>query len=533
MLQNGNSVPFLQVHREINGYKFDPVGNDRVLVTYPNGTSREMMARTAMNTYNLQASLPSRVQQTQQQQQQELEETRLEGVSHNGLTPEEWEAQERTLAIERERSLFASLQLTYGDNRDYMPRLPDYDPIGASSARVRRDLSGHATFGGPVLDGQVVTLRNLAWGGTTVDHAWPVGEGTRVSATKNPNGDFTVSPVRMDNRYSWIIRKVTFSVEKRGWVMDPDGWKKQEPITKDDYVIFLEPNSPNMVLGTRKPPNVLATNSNYRVELVDFPLLRHLRTAAETVGTFFSLGFYSPENWVTQSRVIWTFSGVPSPRGELTYGSAPLHIQNEFTDAWSYGWGGDRPWDFKNKAEGRRVNKEYNGGRYLTQASNSDGETVKLAFENDPGDDKSRWIIDSWYGNHYPIPIVATVGTPTDEERQDSASPSNPNPGPTPIPENFTNPAVPPVAYGPDGKQLEMEWDPVAGIWHAKGLATATQGQNPYTWWDWVAQTVFGKDRWQDMTVIEQGEAMLLIAGGLLIVGVLVVKEAEHQIDKT
>lgn len=526
MASTASSVPFLSVHREINGYQFDPIGNDNIRVTYPNGTTRDLSSRNAMAVYTSQAILPTNADLVQAQQQEQLQEQGMPGITQGGATQAEMDA-------ERVRILTAALDLKYGDNRDYMPEIPDYNPF---EARGRRDLGGRAVFQGPILDGHLVTMRNLAWHGTTIDHAWPAGSGTRVSATWAPNGVFTIDPLRMDNRYSWIIRKVTFSVARRAWVMDPDGWKRGDPITKDDYVMFFQPNSPNMVMGTRKPSNALITNANYRVELVDFRILTHLRTTAETVGTFFSLGFYSPESWVTQSRVIWSFQGTSfGPRGELLYGM-PLHVVNEYTDAWSYGWGGDYPWNYANKLEGERKSKEFNGGRFLTQAANSDGEVVKLALHNNRDDDKSQWIMDSWYGNNYSVPIAINAGTPTAQEILDSASPSNPHPVQVDVSDlsgQWNDPATPPVAYGSDGRLLEMEWDPVAGVWHAKGLAESTLGQNPRTWWDWIATTFFNKDRWQDLTIAEQGEATLILAGGLLAGGILATKLVEHEIDKT
>lgn len=386
---------------------------------------------------------------------------------------------------------------------------------------------------GAVCDGDYVTMRNKAWGGVTMAHSWNSDQlqanGTNVFGEQRRDGEISLSRVRMDNEYTFCIRKLVWSSEKRAWVLIKwDGWKDRAPILKTDTVCFLVPNDPRKALGTRNPPNSLANNGDYKCELVDFPvctaadLINH--TVGGVVAGFISLGFWhggrNNVDFLNQSRCVWTFKNIDDGDRGVKFGSPVMNIRNLWTQVKQQE---SNIWDFVTGSPlasivGGSINSNWNGGRNLTQAAGSGGRTVKLALTNHDRDDKSGWIIDGWYGNRYPVQRAMIPTTPP---------PAAPE-GETPPPEEERRPIVIPnltdQINNPPPADPGMTLDVTTGTNRHTGLEKLLDDQNPLTFWDYIAKAIYGK-RWDHLTYVQQATITAGILLGTIVIADDIVKE--------
>lgn len=397
--------------------------------------------------------------------------------------------------------------------------LPPTDVSAASSNRTE-----WANLGGSVMDGDYITLRNTAWKGTTITHSWnpatlePGGD-TRISAIKTPNANkkngpspLKLSPVRMDNEYTFCIRRVEFNTTRKAWVLPSwDAWKDRRPLNVDDYFVLLCPNSADLVLGTKNPPNAYANNGDYACKLIPFPLVTVAEANENTLTGHLqriaSFGFWTSNrvDFLSQSRCVWRAHSIaPDSKRGLIYGSAPINIRNMWTAIKS------AETSILNMVTGGAIpfiiNKTFNGGRNLTQAAGSDGKTVKLALSNHDRDDKSGWIIDAWHGNRYPVqrvmlPLTAPPLAPDED-------PSRPGRRPEPYPDIVVPDLVEQIKRPPPavpGTTIDID----TGTLKPDSLESKTQSQNEKGWFqnfsllNLIATVLFGK-KWDDLTWLQQ-----------------------------
>ena len=376
---------------------------------------------------------------------------------------------------------------------------------------------------GSVMDGDYITLRNKAWKGTTMTHSWNPAtlnavEDSKVSAIKTPDegkrgpAPLSLNPVRMDNPYTFCIRRIEFNTQKKAWVLPSwDAWKQRRPLNVDDYFVLLCPNSPDLVLGTKNPPNTYANNGDYACKLVPFPLVTASDVTENTVSGHFqrvvSFGFWTSNrvDFLSQSRCIWRAHSIaPDSRKGLIYGSVPVNIRNMWTAIKSAETsiltmvtGGAIPFI---------INKTFNGGRNLTQAAGSGGKTVKLALSNHDRDDKSGWIIDGWHGNRYPVQrvIIPKTAPPVAPEED----PGRPGVPPVPYPEVVIPDLVEQIKRPPPtvpGTTIDID----TGTLKPSGLESQTQHQNSKSWLEslsllnMVSSILLGK-KWDELTLLQQ-----------------------------
>lgn len=371
---------------------------------------------------------------------------------------------------------------------------------------------------GSVCDGDLITIRNLAWKGCSLQHSWNGdslrANGDHVEGMKLKGGDLTLRPVRMDNAYSFVLRKLVWSDDKCAWVMIKwDAWKDRAPITKSDYFCLLVPNEPVLAVGTRSPPSSLGNNGDYKVGLYPFPVCTSAELGQHTLkGTFrrmLSLGFWRESkdhiDFLAQSTCVWSFHepGVSKSDGPVQFGASPINIRNVWTEVKARE---TTVWDFAASMVGvfpvagliaNTISKTFKGGRNLTQAAGSDGRVVKLALSNKDRDDKALWIIDGWHGNHYPVQRALVP-----EEAPPGGGVEVPN-----LEHQITHP--PPSLPG-------MTLDPTTGTNRATGLEKDLGDQNPFTMWDWLCYLVF-KKRWAKLSITESLGMIAITA----VVGVL------------
>ena len=423
------------------------------------------------------------------------------------------------------------------DNRSAMP-----PPVESN----RPGPSDWVSKNGSVFDGDYITIRNNAWGGTTMKHSWNGTSpgGIEVTADKLKNAGsggpphLPLSKVRMDNKYTWCIRRVVFDNDKKAWVLPSwTAWKDRSPISMSDRVVFLCPNDPDLVLGT-KSPGTYGNNGDYRCELVKFPLA----TKDQLVGSgvtghlsrIVSLGFWRDDkknvDFLNQSRCVWTFhSPAGGGQGSVKYGSSPLNIRNMWTEIKSKETG---IWDAIGGAQVSLINyavvSTFNGGRNLTQASGSGGSVVKLALTNKDRDDKAMWIIDGWYGNRYPVQRAVIPSHPPppadiEEEEDDPTRPMRRPDPPTWIPdlhEQIKNP--PPIIPG-------LTLDDKTGTNKHSGLEDSTRSQNPFSLLDYISNAVFGS-RWSEISYLQQITMVGLIALGVIVIADDIIKALVNKI---
>lgn len=399
---------------------------------------------------------------------------------------------------------------------DYLPHKTNRDAMPPPEVAPSPGPSDWMSSGGPVCDGDYITLRNDAWGGSVVSHSWEAmtrsAQGNEVTGVLWKNqGSKTGKPAplnvtRMDNRYSWCIRRMVFNDEKKAWVLPKwDGWKDRTPIKISDQVVFLCPNDPEFVMGTRNPPNSYGNNGDYKVELIKFPLATRddleLSSVAGNLRRIVSFGFWHSSkgnvDFLNQSRCLWTFHtfGVANPNGLLMSGNA-VNVRNLWTDIKSEA---TRMWDFPVDMIGGAhvgliagiINRKWSGGRNLTQAAGKNGKVIKLALHNNDTDDKAGWIIDAWHGSRYPVQraLIPTVPPPPNPDHAPGVPPPD-------LEEMIQEQQNPPQRPG-------MTYDPRTGTYIHTKLENDTQNQNPDDWLDTLAKSIYGK-KWNHLTWKEQ-----------------------------
>lgn len=406
----------------------------------------------------------------------------------------------------------------YNDNRRAMPP-PNISELPGPSDWMNKE--------GPVCDGDYITLRNNAWKGTTIFHSWSSnalnsGGGKEVGTEKMPNhgssgpSPLPLSSVRMDNRFSWVIRKVIFNTEKAAWVLPSwKAWEDRTPISVTDHVILLCPNDPDMALGTKDVNYAYGNNGDYQVRLEPFPVCTTATLEMKTVSAHFkrvlSFGFWKGDkdnvDFLAQSRCVWKFHNVgANKRSGLILSGSPINIRNMWTEVRA---AETSIWEALSSGTVSLVpfiiNKTFHGGRNLTQAKGSGGRVVKLALHNNDTDDKAMWIIDAWYGNRYPVQraLIPRYAPPP---------PPEPNPVPIEVPDLIEQIQHPP----PVPSTKVVTYDPKTGTLVHTGLEQKLNKQNPYTWLDYITLRIYGK-RWDHLTYSQQ----LTLVGILVIMGIV------------
>lgn len=371
---------------------------------------------------------------------------------------------------------------------------------------------------GAVCDGDYITLRNNAWSGVTVEHSWNSSQllagGTLVYGVRKRNesshsggpAPLSLSRTRMDNEYSYCVRRIEFNKDKKAWVLPSwKEWVDRKPLNMSDHVIFLCPNDPDLALGTRNPGNAYANNGDYRVELVHFPIVTAADVTGRTITSIarraISMGFWRADkknlDFINQSRCVWSFhpTGAGTSSGPVLYGSSPINIRNMWTEVKAQE---TRIWEglFSHiSLVGTAINKNFHGGRNLTQASGSDGRVVKLALHNKDSDDKAGWIIDGWHGNRYPVqramkPSETPPVDPDIGEKED-------------VEQGIVVPDLTDQIQNPPPSNDDLTLDKDTGTNVHTGLEHKLQGQNPDTWIDIIAKIFFGK-KWGQLDYIQQ-----------------------------
>lgn len=386
---------------------------------------------------------------------------------------------------------------------------------------------------GAVFDGDLVTLRNNAWNGTTIAHSWalevnqPGGtevKGVRIKNEKNAGPKpLYLAKVRMDNAYTFCVRKVVFDPNKKAWVLPSwHAWKDRKPLGITDHVVFLCPNDPSLVMGTKVPPTY-GNNGDYKVKLVPFPLTTQAELTGHTLGgtirRLVSLGFWREDkhnvDFLNQSRCVWSFKNIYDSKQNLSFGGSPINIRNMWTEI------KDREMNIWDAVGGAQIgiiagiiNSTWKGGRNLTQAAGSEGASVKLALSNKDRDDKAGWIIDGWHGNRYPVQraLVPAVAPPPAPEGEDLPPQEEGTPPPTIVvpnlEEQISNP--PPVTPG-------MVFSPETGTTITEELEKSTQRQNPENLLDMISRALFG-DRWSNISFTQQFILAAALALGIIMV---------------
>lgn len=390
---------------------------------------------------------------------------------------------------------------------------------------------------GPVCDGDYVTFRCNAWkkGNTKGIRIRPVHASGEVRGDKFTTDQTNIDPVRMDNGYAFVIRRIVFDGEKKAFVLPSwKAWKDRTPIATNDTVVFLVPNDPWRAMGTRNPSNAYSNNGDYRVELVDFPLATKDTLQQNTItghaARIVSLGFWNGSrnsvDFLNQSRCVWTFHnvGTQSARGVLL-GGTPINIRNLWTDIKSKEtsiWqaaGGLAP-----GLIGTAIQRNFSGGRNLTLAAGSDGNVVKLALHNNDTDDKAGWIIDAWYGNRYPVQRALIPETPPPPRPEGEAPPPPGEPTPPIVVPDLTDQIRNPPPPTPG-----MTYDARTGTNIHTELEKKTQAQNPETWLDTIAKAFYGK-RWNAISYFQQLTIAGLIAAGVIVVADETVKVTLNKV---
>lgn len=411
------------------------------------------------------------------------------------------------------------------------PRTPTVEPAAASAQEhtnldalpppiidPRPGPSDWMNVNGPVCDGDYITFRNNAWSGVVISHGWNPStnrvNGTEVRGIKNPNQKPSNKPKelnvsRMDNRYTFCVRRMEFDSDKKAWVLPHwTAWKDRLPIKVTDHVCFLVPNDPSLALGTDNPPG-FGNNGDYRVKLVDFPLATKDTLINHTVTghlqKIVSLGFWRDDknnvDFLNQSRCVWTFHNFGANQSQsIVMSGSPLNIRNMWTEIRAKE---TQIWEFIGNGPasiGTLINKTFHGGRNLTQAAGSGGSTIKLALHNKDTDDKAGWIIDAWHGNRYPVQraLVPVEPPPLNPDLPPEQQPEVPD-----LTEQIQNPVQVPG----------MTYDPTTGTNIHTGLEEALQGQNPDDFWDIIAKFFYGK-KWNHLTYTEQFSILALIGLG-------------------
>ena len=355
--------------------------------------------------------------------------------------------------------------------------------------------SDWAQIGSSIYDGDYVVLRNNAWKGCTIYHSTGAQE---VRGEKKSGGDVSVS--RIDNQYAWCIRKVIFDADVKAFVLPTlEILPRRQPILKSDFVVFIAPNNPDLVMGTQKP-QPFGNNGDYRVQLIHFPLVTANQLTnygvTEKFKRFISFGLWNNEkkqiDFLAQALGVWTFHAIGvDNQPQIVYGSKPLNIRNVWTEFKSKE---ASIWDSRNPIA-LIVQSTFHGGRNLTMAAGSNGQTVKLALSNKDSDDKAGWIIDGWHGNHYPVQrVLAPVQQPPPPPQ---VAPGVPAPQ-QPIP-NLTEMIQKPPPIDIPG----LTYDPQTGVNRPTTLESKTQDQQRRTWLERMVYRILGV-YWDDMSYLQQ-----------------------------
>ena len=271
-----------------------------------------------------------------------------------------------------------------------------------------------------VYDGDWISLRNLAWGGTTIKRN---GTAPYVTAIKLRGGDLVKAnklpeKVRQGNEYTWCVRLINLNPETKTWqVLSPDFNHRKKLTYGQPFLLYMPGEAATHCMGTRVPSHLAtANNGDYRVETTRYSL--------ETVNGVCEIrDGYGFREWtekekcldfIDSSVCIWYCE----PKNHNTLNTPvnfgeEMYVRNLYTyiktqtltpSARDRFFAGLKSSVFAGQIIVLiNLAMKFNGGRNLTQAKGSNGSTVKLALSNHDKDDKSLWIMDSYMGNHYPV----------------------------------------------------------------------------------------------------------------------------------
>jgi hypothetical protein len=369
-----------------------------------------------------------------------------------------------------------------------------------------KDIQGLAsndwiTFHGPIKDGDFITLRSNAWGGTALKHT-PIGViGEQRSSNLQANN--------FVNLYSWTIRKIELDLVLKAWVMPTLSTSigSRPALTKEDYFILICSGTADLVLGTRTPPPI-GNNGDYSCELRQFVAVTANQLsntgATEMAHRFVSAGMWNNESktvdFVAQSTCVWSFHGASLDSiSALSYGKA-INVRNVWTEVktqYAHIMDHGSPLALV-------VQRSFKGGRNLSMAAGSGGQAIKLALTNQDGDDKAIWWMDSWNGHQYPVPRVLRTTEP--------APPYTPQTNPT-VPADkvtYTPPDTLHMVTQPNTNVPGLTYDPVTGMPSHRGLETRTQNQDKRGLWEKFLFDVFGIV-WADVSYIQIGVALAIV----------------------
>lgn len=353
-----------------------------------------------------------------------------------------------------------------------------------------------------VYDGDYITLRNKAWGGTTIAHstANQTVRGFKNKTTK-------VTTYEPANDFSFVIRRVEFNATLKCFVLPPlPQMSDRKAIMRDDYLIFISANSTDYAMGTRRPPPA-GNNGDYRVGLYHFPIVTNNYLNNTPIGErakrFISFGYWNNErngiDFMAQATCIWTFHSVSVDNNiGMRYGGTPINIRNIWTELKAKEasiWDSGSPLALL-------IQSTFNGGRNLTMAAGSGGSTVKLALHNKNTDDKAGWIIDAWKGNDYPVYRWK-------DKEKETAPADDPPPPPAPIVIPGMTPLIRPDV---DAPPPNTTYDPLTNSWLQTGLERLTSMQDLRSWMNKTFTSVFGVD-WNDLSYITQ---LVIMLGGIV-----------------
>lgn len=412
--------------------------------------------------------------------------------------------------------------------------------------------------GGAVFDGDYITLRCNAWDGMTAYHSWDwntlqvagdkgearptptrnkrtPGPGEGLRSSEGGPDRLSLQRVRMDNKFSFCIRRIIFDAERQAYVLPSwTAWQDRRPIKMTDTVVFLVPNDPSRVLGTRNPPSSLGNNGDYAVGLYEFPLATRADLDNTGLGggvaTFLSFGFWqNGVDFLNQSRCVWTFNSVYDNRQNLVYGGNVINIQNMWTKVKSGNVGVGQ---FITSPLLGIINSTFTSGRNLAiHDSWVDGKILRLSLISNDHADTEGWIIDGWHGNTYPVQraMLPTEPPPVTQETRTPILVGR-RPDPPPYIPNLTDqirhpPPIPPPVVDANGHtNPSMTIDPVTGTARNTWLEHATQEQNPDDCFDYISKLIYGK-RWALLSIGERINLTALAAFGVFAGVEIAIKE--------
>lgn len=265
--------------------------------------------------------------------------------------------------------------------------------------------------GSPIYDGDWVTLRNEAWKGTTIKRN---GKAPNVTAIKLQGGNLSGrlgATAKQEHEFSWSIRSIEWKAASGTWMTDSLDFTNRKQICYGKPFVLFAPGADHLVMATEIPSHMpTANNGDYRVKQLEYRVenISNLCKGAQRAWTKRS----NCLDFIDASTRIWYFEALNHRdlNMPVKFGDK-LFVRNMFTmtKALQYDGGAmNRFWNgFKSSGVPALgligAAMKFNGGRNLTQASGSDGATVKLALSNHDSDDKSRWVVDAWLGNNYPV----------------------------------------------------------------------------------------------------------------------------------